>query len=148
VSYNVALKTKRWNDPREPDDGYHLLICRYRPRGVPRNKETWQGWCTELAPTKELHADIYGKNGPPITWEACRQRYLQLMESQTELIDELAAMIAEGKTITLLCSSACTDANHCHRTLLKDLIEERVASHGSILSRPAPLPACGERGQG
>src|SRR5580765_7513377 len=127
----MPLKTKRWNDRRERDDGYRLLICRYRPRGVPRAKETWDGWCTDLAPTKELHADFYGKHGPPISWEAYRERYHKLMESQTELIDELAAMVAEGKTITLLCSSACTDATHCHRTLLKDLIEKRVALTGA-----------------
>jgi uncharacterized protein YeaO (DUF488 family) len=128
----MPLKTKRWNDTREPDDGYRLLICRYRPRALPRNKETWDGWCTELAPTKELHADFYGKNGAPISWEEYRQRYLQLMESQAELIDELAALVAEGKTVTLLCSSACTDANHCHRTLLQGLIEERLTASNSI----------------
>jgi uncharacterized protein YeaO (DUF488 family) len=128
----MPLKTKRWNDTREPDDGYRLLICRYRPRALPRNKETWDGWCTELAPTKELHADFYGKNSAPISWEEYRERYLQLMDSQAELLDELAALVAEGKTITLLCSSACTDANHCHRTLLKGLIEKRLTASNSI----------------
>src|SRR5262245_39055951 len=122
----MPLKTKRWNDPREPDDGYRLLICRYRPRGVARKDETWDGWCTELAPTRELHAAYYGKHGPPIGWEEYRRRFLGQMEGQTELLDELAAMVAEGKTITLLCSSACVDASHCHRTLVKELIERRL----------------------
>ena len=48
------------------------------------------------------------------------------MAEQTEMIDELAALVEEGKTITLLCSSACTDPSHCHRTLLKGLIEQRM----------------------
>jgi hypothetical protein len=39
----------------------------------------------------------------------------------------LAEKVAAGRTITLLCSSACTDETHCHRTLLRQLIEERVA---------------------
>jgi uncharacterized protein YeaO (DUF488 family) len=64
----MPLKTKRWNDPVEADDGYRLLICRYRPRGVPKTDETWDGWCTDLAPSRKLHADFYGKNGPPISW--------------------------------------------------------------------------------
>ena len=123
----MPLKTKRWNDPREPDDGFRLLICRYRPRGVARKDETWEGWCTELAPTRELHADYYGKNGPPIGWEEYRQRYLKQMQEQTLLIDELAALVADGMTVTLLCSSACVDPQHCHRTLLKELIEQRLA---------------------
>ena len=29
----MHIKTKRWNDPVEADDGYRLLVCRYRPRG-------------------------------------------------------------------------------------------------------------------
>jgi uncharacterized protein YeaO (DUF488 family) len=122
----MPLHTKRWNDPRAKADGFRLLICRYRPRGVARKDETWDSWCPDLGPSRLLHADFYGKNGPPITWEAYRERYLEEMKARTEFIDELATLLGEGKTITLLCSSACTNATHCHRTLLKELIEERV----------------------
>ena len=52
---------------------------------------------------------------------------LEEMESQEEEIAYLAERLASGKPLTLLCSSACTDAAHCHRTLLKELIEQRVA---------------------
>lgn len=122
----MPLKTKRWNDPAEKDDGYRLLICRYRPRGVKKQDETWDAWCTELAPSRKLHGDFYGKNGPPITWEEYRERYLEEMKAQEELIAELAQMLAEGKKITLLCSSACVDENHCHRTLLRHLVEANL----------------------
>jgi uncharacterized protein YeaO (DUF488 family) len=50
------------------------------------------------------------------------------MQAQQELIDELAALVREGKTVTLLCSSACEDEAHCHRTLLRQLIEARLAA--------------------
>ena len=123
----MPLKTKRWDDPSEPDDGFRLLICRYRPRALPKKKETWHKWYSELGPSRELHADYYGKNGPPITWEQYRRRYLEEIKAQEYLIKGLAELISEGKTITLLCSSACTDASHCHRMLLKQLIEEQVA---------------------
>jgi uncharacterized protein YeaO (DUF488 family) len=122
----MPIKTKRWNDPRETDDGYRLLICRYRPRGVRKADETWDGWCTELAPSKQLHADFYGKNGTPLTWEEYRVRYLEEMRSQSEFIEELAQLVSEGKTVTLLCSSACVDETHCHRTLLRGLIETQM----------------------
>ncbi len=122
----MPINTKRWNDPVRKGDGYRLLICRYRPRGVRKEDETWDAWCSELAPSKELHADFYGKHGPPIGWERYRERYLKEMEGQHELIDELAQLVAEGKTITLLCSSACEQASHCHRTLLQGLIEARL----------------------
>ena len=123
----MPIKTKRWNDPKEADEVFRILICRYRPRGLRKEKETWHRWEKDLGPSKELHADFYGKNGPPITWEEYRQRYLKEMEDQQELINLLAELVAEGKMITLLCSSACEDPARCHRTLLRGLIEARAA---------------------
>ncbi len=131
------IKTKRWDDPREADDGFRLLICRYRPRALPKKKETWDLWWSQLGPSKELHSAFYGKHGQtPIGWEEYRQRYLEEMkgEKQQESIAILAEKLAAGKTITLLCSSACTDSTHCHRTLLKELIEEKCASLKSSAS--------------
>jgi uncharacterized protein YeaO (DUF488 family) len=120
----MPIKTKRWDEPKEPDDGWRILICRYRPRALPKKKETWDTPYSMLGPSKKLHADFYGKNGDPIGWEEYRRRYLEEMEQQQELIEGLADLVGEGKTITLLCSSACTDASRCHRTLLKELIEK------------------------
>jgi uncharacterized protein YeaO (DUF488 family) len=121
----MPIRTKRWNDPREKDDGFRILICRYRPRGLPKAKETWEEWWPDLGPSRELHAEFYGKHGPPLTWAQYRTKYLKEMRDRQDLIAKLAARIADGETITLLCSSACTDAKHCHRMLLKELIENR-----------------------
>jgi len=128
----MPIKTKRWNDPKDVDDGYRLLICRYRPRGVRKADETWDNWCALLAPSRELHAAYYGKTGPPIEWEEYRGRYLAEMQMQHEMIRELADLIAEGATITLLCSSACVDATHCHRTLLRELIEKELEKRKQV----------------
>src|SRR5262245_27811836 len=121
------IKTRRWNDPIEPDDGFRLLVCRYRPRALSKKDETWTLWRANLGPSRELHAAFYGKKGQePISWEEYRRRYLEEMKEQAEEIAFLAEMVAGGKTLTLLCSSACEDASHCHRTLLKGLIEEEL----------------------
>jgi uncharacterized protein YeaO (DUF488 family) len=122
----MPIKTKRWNDPAEANDGFRLLICRYRPRALRKENETWDAWIKDLGPSRELHADFYGKNGPPISMEDYRRRYLKEMEAQTSRIQQLADRVAAGETITLLCSSACVNADHCHRTLLRGLIEARV----------------------
>src|SRR5262245_60441366 len=123
------IKTKRWNDPAEPDDGFRLLICRYRPRALPKADETWDAWDPNLGPSRELHAAWYGKRGEPPTFAEYSRRYLSEMKGQSDRIDELVRR-AEGETITLLCSSACTDPAHCHRTLLKQLIEARRSGSG------------------
>jgi uncharacterized protein YeaO (DUF488 family) len=130
------IRTRRWNDPKKRGDGLRLLVCRYRPRALPKSEETWDLWWKHLGPSKELHAAFYGKHGDAISWDEYRRRYLEEMKAQEESIDLLAEKVAAGKTITLLCSSACTDAAHCHRTLLKQLIEERVAQ----AAKGAPAP--------
>jgi uncharacterized protein YeaO (DUF488 family) len=122
------IRTRRWNDPKKRGDGMRLLVCRYRPRALPKSDETWDLWWKHLGPSKELHAAYYGKHGQkPIDWDEYRRRYLEEMKDQRESIEMLAEKVAAGKTITLLCSSACTDETHCHRTLLRQLIEERAA---------------------
>lgn len=118
----MPIKTKRWNDAIEADDGTRMLICRYRPRGVRKQDETWAEWQPDLGPSRGLHADFYGKHGPPIGWAAYQQRYRAEMASQSARIGELARRVAGGEQITLLCSSACRDPAHCHRTLLAELI--------------------------
>jgi len=118
---------RRWNDRRLPGDGLRLLICRYRPRGVRKTEETWDEWDPDLGPSRELHADAYGKSGAPISWAEYRRRYLAEIKGQRERIAELAARVRAGETITLLCSSACVDDDRCHRSLLRELIEDAVA---------------------
>jgi len=120
----VPLKTRRWNDPAEPDDGARILVCRFRPRGVKKADETWDEWWKELGPSPALHAAAYGKGQPMISWPEYRRRYLD------EIADDpgrfhLRALIeraAAGETLTLLCSSACQDAAACHRSILVELV--------------------------
>ncbi|MFL5313444.1 MAG: DUF488 domain-containing protein [Myxococcales bacterium] len=123
----MPLRTRRWNDPRQPGDGLRLLVCRYRPRGLPKGEETWDEWRKELGPSPDLLAAFHGKGGGlPLSWTEYRKRYLAEMREQTSAIDELAGRVARGETLTLLCSSACVDPAHCHRTLLERLIGARV----------------------
>jgi len=140
----VPVLTRRWNDPRTPDDGYRLLICRYRPRGVARDEETWDAWCKALAPSEELHAAVYGKSGPPIAWEEYELRFREEMTRQRFWLEGFAVHLRRGDTITLLCSSACVDAERCHRTLVAELLERTAfpaappAGGGAVVRRRPP----------
>ena len=122
-STGMPLKTRRWCVPAEPDDGLRVLICRFRPRGLPKEKETWDVWMRELGPSPPLLAAFQGKGQTPITLDEYRERYLREMEAQHEKIAELAARVDQGETVTLLCSKDCIIAEACHRTLLAELIE-------------------------
>jgi uncharacterized protein YeaO (DUF488 family) len=118
----MPLKTKRWCVPAEPDDGFRVLVCRYRPRGLPKAKETWDVWMSSLAPSPDLFDAFYGKSQTPITLDVYRERYIQEMQAQREHISALAARVDTGETVTLLCSKDCILEQICHRTLLAQLI--------------------------
>jgi uncharacterized protein YeaO (DUF488 family) len=119
----VPLKTKRWCSPAEPDDGLRVLVCRFRPRGLPKAQETWDVWMKELGPSPPLLAAFQGKGQTPISLDAYRTRYLQEMEGQREAIAALAARVDAGETVTLLCSRDCIIEQACHRSLLAELVE-------------------------
>jgi uncharacterized protein YeaO (DUF488 family) len=127
-----AVLTRRWNDPALPGDGTRILVCRYRPRGVRRADETWDEWRRDLGPSQELHAAFWGKTQPPIDFAAYRERYLAEMAIDPARfhLRALAARVAGGESVTLLCSSACSDEDRCHRTLLRDLILSRCPCEG------------------
>jgi uncharacterized protein YeaO (DUF488 family) len=127
----LRLNTKRWNDPKDPADGYRILVTRYRPRGLPKSEETWDVWMKDLAPSEDLVAAFYGKRGKTkVTWTVYRAAYLREMRTPAaqQKIAELADRVKSGEPITLLCSSACVQESRCHRSLLRELILAKVTS--------------------
>jgi uncharacterized protein YeaO (DUF488 family) len=120
----MPIRARRWDEPNLPDDGLRVLVTRYRPRGLPKADETWELWLKDLAPSVELHAAAYGKGQLAIPFDEYARRYLAEMEPQRKLIESLGRQLSGGGTVTLLCSSACTDPARCHRTLLARLVAE------------------------
>ena len=116
----VRVKTKRIYEPAAAADGTRVLVMRYWPRGI--RKEKLDIWLRELAPVIPLlRAYLDGK----ITWAQYRPRYfagLRRPPAQAALA-EVRALARRGP-VTLLCG--CADPRRCHRTLLqKHLLEAK-----------------------
>jgi len=120
----MPIRTKRWNDPPAAEDGFRLLVCRLRPRGVPTRGQPWEEWWPDLGPSRRLLDAFHGKAVSPLPWADYVPRYLDEMQGSAQVwrIRALAERVAAGETVTLLCSSACTDPERCHRTVLARLI--------------------------
>lgn len=107
------IATKRVYEPAAPADGTRVLIMRYWPRGIRREKV--DRWLRDLAPVIPLlRAFLDGK----ITWAQYRPRYLAGLrrpEAQAALA-QVRALARRGR-VTLLCG--CADPRRCHRTLLQ-----------------------------
>jgi len=123
------LKTKSIYDPIEAEDGLRVLVTRYWPRGV--KKERSDLWFRDLGPRPSL---IKAWKSAQITWPEFTSLYMSEFESSAkrDALDKAASMIknadeaarGEGQSpasVTLLCT--CRDGNLCHRILLKDILE-------------------------
>jgi len=126
----MPIYTRRWDDPPREGEGLKILVTRYRPRGLAKADETWDQLMPNLGPSTQLHAAVYGKTGTGMQWPVYRARYLSEMLSQRRAIHDLARRVANGETLTLLCSSQCTRESRCHRSLPRELIEAEVARLG------------------
>jgi len=106
------IVTKRVYEPAVAGDGTRVLVMRYWPRGIRREKV--DVWLRELAPVIPLlRSYLDGK----ITWAQYRPRYragLRRPEAQQALAE--VRRLAQRGRVTLLCG--CPDPQRCHRTLL------------------------------
>jgi uncharacterized protein YeaO (DUF488 family) len=107
------IATKRVYEPAAAADGTRVLIMRYWPRGI--RKEKVDVWLRELAPPIPL---LRGFLDGKVTWAQYRPRYLAGLrrpEAQAALAE--ARRLARRRRVTLLCG--CADPKRCHRTLLQ-----------------------------
>jgi uncharacterized protein YeaO (DUF488 family) len=97
-------------DKVERSDGQRILVMRFWPRGV--KKEKIDLWMRDLGTDKDV---IKKWKAGEISWSLFAKEYKKVLQNGRDLLLDLAKCSARGD-ITLLCS--CKDADHCHRTLL------------------------------
>lgn len=113
------VRTGSVYSPEGEGDGLRLLVTRYWPRGV--KKERVDKWIKGLGPSVELIKDW--KAGA-ISWGEFQKRYrAEFKEAEKKkLFEELKEIAAEGD-VTLLC--ACKEEEqHCHRHLLSAMLRD------------------------
>lgn len=116
------------------NDGLRILVTRGRGRGL--SKERYDVWMANLGPSEQLRNDFLARK---ITWPEFSRRYgKELREGGTidlrnkviknhgqKFTLRLLQYLARNQTVTLLCH--CAEAeSHCHRHLLKALLDEKV----------------------
>ena len=117
----MPVKTKNIYDPVESADGYRVFVMRFWPRGVSKDKIDY--WEKELGTEPDL---IKKWKSGSISWSEFSKQYHRFASQHKDKIAELAQR-AERETLTLLCS--CRDEEHCHRTILKQLISKNRQKH-------------------
>jgi uncharacterized protein YeaO (DUF488 family) len=104
--------------PPERSDGKRILVMTLWPRGVSKGKV--DVWMKELGTPRDL---IKKYKSGSMTWEEYAAEYKKSLRGKEHLLLSLAEEAKKG-TITLLCTEK--DPNQCHRSLLKEAIEDRL----------------------
>lgn len=132
----MTIKTKSIYEPAEPDVGIRVLITRYYPRGV--KKDRFDRWVKPLSPSHELLSSY--KAGKK-SWEQFRKSFLEELRGSPKSLEALRAIQAQSRLqdVTLLCYEK--EGLPCHRQVVRDILAEpgALASYVSakkVYNRP------------
>jgi uncharacterized protein YeaO (DUF488 family) len=99
--------------------GHRVLVMRIWPRGVRRSAA--HSWLKDAAPSREL-LDAYHAGLP---WPEFEQRYRsEILEQRPHVLGELRQLEREHEIVWLLCHERIPPEEHCHRLVLKELLEQ------------------------
>jgi uncharacterized protein YeaO (DUF488 family) len=127
----VAIRVVRLGTPRSPDEGTRLGTVRRPPRGVRKDdfasRDYFDVWLPELAPSAEVVSWALSEPWTDARWRQYSRRYLKEMrEPRARHLIELLAALSQHTSFSIGCY--CEDATRCHRSLLRDLLENAGAS--------------------
>lgn len=126
------IKTKSIYAPLAEEDGLRVLITRFYPRGVKREK--YDIWVRDLAPSAEL---LKKYKNEEINWNEFKINLLSELRENIDSIEAIHALQTRSnmQNITFLCYEK--DGCPCHRHMVKDLVEEPMLLNSNFVPENA-----------
>lgn len=128
----MAIRIVRLGSPRSKGEGLRIGTVRRPPRGVPKAefaaRDFYDVWLPDLAPSDELvKRGQEAKNERD--WIAFAKKYRTEMKrpEAARLLGLLAALSLETNFAV---GCYCADEMRCHRSVLRNLLEEHGARLG------------------
>lgn len=134
----MPVKTKSIYEPAEPGDGVRVLITRYYPRGV--KKDRFDQWVKPLSPSREL---LSSYRGGEKSWDQFEESFLSEIKANLESREALRKLdaLSREENVTLLCYEK--SGLPCHRYLVQKILTTPGALSG-YSEAEAPGGAGGE----
>jgi uncharacterized protein YeaO (DUF488 family) len=126
----MPIHIVRLGSPRLPDEGLRIGTVRRPPRGVPKSefarRDFYDVWQPLLSPSPDLVAEAQAARDEK-AWAAFRRKFKTEMKqpAANHLLDLLAAL---SHQTSLAVGCYCEDEAHCHRSVLRELLEIRGAA--------------------
>ena len=125
----MSIRIVRLGTPRTAGEGLRLGTVRRPPRGVPKHefasRDFYDVWLPNLSPTAELVAQGLAVDDDK-EWASFRRKFVAEMKKPdaSHLLDMLAAL-SHQTALSMGCY--CEDESRCHRSILRELLQERGA---------------------
>jgi uncharacterized protein YeaO (DUF488 family) len=137
----LVIKTKSIYEPAEEnDDGIRVLITRYYPRGV--RKDKFDCWIRELSPSRDLLKKYHqGK----CSWQEFKTAFTSEIGDNKDSLDTIEALRRQNEflVITLLCYER--GGENCHRYIVKDMIEKPQLLYANSVNHDKLTPKTNSR---
>ena len=125
----MTIRIVRLGSDRQADEGLRIGTVRRPPRGVRKtefaSRNFYDVWFPNLAPSDELLKQYF-----PITeqrqWQAFCRRFLTEMKRSGPSRD-LDVLVALSHQTSFSVGCYCENESWCHRSLLRQLLEQRGA---------------------
>jgi uncharacterized protein YeaO (DUF488 family) len=126
----MAFRVVRLGKPRQQGEGLRIGTVRRTPRGVRKEeysrRDYFDVWLPELAPTAPLVSYALSQPFTPKRWATYERRYRSEMNKPAaQRLLELLAGLSKQTNFSIGCY--CEDENHCHRSILKQLLLDKGA---------------------
>lgn len=124
----MTIRIVRLGTPRLKSEGLRIGTVRRPPRGVPKSdyarRHFFDVWFPNLSPSESLLKSV--SPGDDDSWKAFRRRFLKEMKSpQARSGLDLLAALSHQTDFSVGCY--CEDESRCHRSILRELLDERGA---------------------
>ena len=126
----MTIRIVRLGSPRESNEGLRIGTVRRPPRGVKKEdyatKNIYDVWFPNLSPSESLL-----KEGSSVTdeksWKAFKRKFLTEMKLPGASRDlDLFAALSHQTNFAIGCY--CKDESRCHRSILRELLQQRGAN--------------------
>lgn len=131
----MTLRIVRLGGPRTAREGLRIGTVRRPPRGVRKEeyaaKDIYDVWFPNLSPSESLLKAAAPHDER--SWRIFRRRFLAEMKAPGARRDlELIAALSHHTNISIGCY--CADETHCHRSILRELLEKLDADIAGVRS--------------
>jgi uncharacterized protein YeaO (DUF488 family) len=125
----MAIRVVRLGSDRTAGEGTRIGTVRRPPRGVPKTEfasgNWYDVWYPNLAPSVDT-MKLGQAAESPAQWNAFTRKYRAEMATPENVRNlELLAALSHRSDFSVGCY--CEDESHCHRSVLRELLQEKGA---------------------